>query len=1476
MSAPTDSQISNALLTLGENPNNRNPKYLASKYGIKYKLGLSAAPVYSRLIDFANEVNENDAKEARDAILKIEYPHEVQPKKIRAPVTQSTVPQVRKMKFKEVQGSYKIYPDSYGLNKLDYKQFLSQVQTIAEGTINQNLNKPVKIFLSLCAVMGQYEVVKGYKYWRKLQERFIWSNNSKTPRIVYNQAHTRSAVSASCDLIDKQIDQYAEGGSAYFVKEIKWMAIHIVRFNPLRGSSYIQSPQYLYKKGCINVKNEKDNYCFIWSILSCLHYDTLKKDQQRTSKYETAKFIEFNEDKTIKSASGINLPENVKYPVSFEDIEKFEAINDFRINVYECSQEKEEIEEGSKVNKAETRPLRISDKESGKMVNLLLLSQEHYDKETKETSFNSHYIWIKDFSALCSWGRVKHHFCYKCLHGFTRVDLLEKHEKEGCPIGRDGCCLTSLPHVDKCGVEFTKYKACCKIPYTIYYDFETVLNKVEVNMGEASKIIQKHTPLSCVYNIISENPNDSKKSKTFFGANCAFDMLTDMIKESQELAEKMTVNNEIDMTEETEQAFQAATHCHICTKSFDVREIIEQNKISFKLSKETRQRYNDEIEKLTENKTYFTERIKALTIRLKLVDDKYKETTEETEREKLYKEIQTVHKLLIDCKIKSRTTDKELTDYRQKLNMTDVERSVKFVDNHKKVRDHDHFKPDNNYRGAAHEKCNLGCNLKHVKIPCIAHNAKNYDYHLIIKELSKINAKNISIIPTSAEKYMAISFNNLQFIDSCQFLSESLETLVNNLKSERKKFENDEKYLQYLKSTFPIFTREYEILNTEFMERENVALESDCFYMLLQKGIFPYSFMTGFDKLEHGKPSQADFFDQLSKQEIDDKEYKFFCDVWDKFKIKNMKEYTELYNKCDVALLADVFENFRNVCLTYYNMDPCHFFTLPGFSWQSMLRMTKIKIDSFNSEQLDMYLMIEKSKRGGVSSIQHRYARANNKYIRGDEIARTDDNYLMYLDANNLYGWAMSQFLPFRDYKWCNPEEWTQERILSLSDTSNTGYFFEVDLTYCEELHDLHNQYPVAPENITVNDKMLSPYAKALREELSLNSCNVGKLVPNLNNKYKYVLHYRNLKLYLSLGLRLDKVHRVLQFEQKDFLKSYIDFNTAKRAMAKNDFEKDLFKLMNNSVFGKTMENVRNRINYNVVNSEKRYNRLVSSPLFKSSIQFVDDKYLNPEHASKIRTERETERKEGHPVLKYEEEENEGNFLYGISMAKNKVVLDKPIIVGCSILDLSKVLMYDFHYNTILTKYGNNAQLLFTDTDSLCYSIKTPDIYEDFKEIKSQFDFSEYPEDHPLFDVANKKKVGLMKDECKGAFMSEFVGIRSKCYSFKIHGEDEEHKKLKGIKKSSVENYIHHENYYNCIHSTKVEDKKQSTTMSTIRSINHNIYTIDLEKTSLCAYDDKRFLLNDGISSYAYFHKEIKTVLYTNQLMNMMNNIIEN
>ena len=169
----------------------------------------------------------------------------------------------------------------------------------------------------------------------------------------------------------------------------------------------------------------------------------------------------------------------------------------------------------------------------------------------------------------------------------------------------------------------------------------------------------------------------------------------------------------------------------------------------------------------------------------------------------------------------------------------------------------------------------------------------------------------------------------------------------------------------------------------------------------------------------------------------------------------------------------------------------------------------------------------------------------------------------------------MSRPFPQRNFKWVTDDGINNFDVGRISDDSKTGYILEVDLQYPEDLYDLHSDYPLAPENVTVTEDMLSPYSKNLLESLGMKPAKVSKLIPNLSNKTKYILHHVNLKQYLSLGLKLTKIDRILAFDQSPWLKPYIDFNTERRKQAKNDFEKDFFKLMNNSVFGKTMENLR-------------------------------------------------------------------------------------------------------------------------------------------------------------------------------------------------------------------------------------------------------------------------------------------------------------
>ena len=266
-----------------------------------------------------------------------------------------------------------------------------------------------------------------------------------------------------------------------------------------------------------------------------------------------------------------------------------------------------------------------------------------------------------------------------------------------------------------------------------------------------------------------------------------------------------------------------------------------------------------------------------------------------------------------------------------------------------------------------------------------------------------------------------------------------------------------------------------------------------------------------------------------------------------------MGDYHNLYLGSDVLLLADVFENFRKTCLEYYKLDPCHYFTSPGLSWDAMLKMTNIKLELMID--VDMFQFIEKGLRGGISYIANRYGEANNKYMKTYD-KKAPSKYIMYLDANNLYGWAMSQYLPTGGFKWLSQKQIDKINLAKYEVDSKKGLILEVDLEYPEKLHDLHNDYPLASEKLKVTKDMLSPYCKKIAEKYGISIGLVQKLIPTLSKKEKYVLHYRNLQLYLDLGLKVTKVHRVLEFNQTPWLKQYIDFNTEKRKNAKNAFER--------------------------------------------------------------------------------------------------------------------------------------------------------------------------------------------------------------------------------------------------------------------------------------------------------------------------------
>ena len=702
-----------------------------------------------------------------------------------------------------------------------------------------------------------------------------------------------------------------------------------------------------------------------------------------------------------------------------------------------------------------------------------------------------------------------------------------------------------------------------------------------------------------------------------------------------------------------------------------------------------------------------------------------------------------------------------------------------------RVRDHCHY--TGRYRGAAHNKCNLNYS-KPKSVSVFFHNLTGYDSHLFIKKLGSSNNKeNIKCIPNNEEKYITFTktiitgqYTNkkgedknktfdIVFKDSLKFMSSSLGALVNNLP--KNGFKNISKYYT----------------------PEEVEL-------IKQKGFYPYEFMDTEEKFNNTKlPPQKAFYSKLSGKGISEKNYKHAWNVWNTFKMKTFKDYHKFYNETDVLLLADVFENFRNLCLKIYGLDPVYYFTAPGLAWDACLKMTNINLELLSDP--NMLLMFEKGIRGGISMISNRYGEANNKYMGNRYNKNKLSKYLMYLDANNLYGSAMSEKLPIHSFKWLSSGEMEKlfnNRVVQIWE--KTPCILEVDLEYPEDLHDLHNDYPFCPERVECKN-------------------GVEKLIPNLRNKTKYVIHYKNLIQCLKAGMKLKKIHRGIKFIESAWLKPYIDKNTNLRAQAKNNFEKDFFKLMNNSVFGKTMENIRNRVNVKLVNTEEKFKKLSAKPNYKSCKIFNEN-------------------------------------LISVHMKKTSLTMNKPVYLGMCILDLSKTIMYDFHYQYFKPKYGAKAKLLFTDTDSLMYEIETEDFYKDIsKDVKDRFDTSDYPENHPsgIPTGINKKVLGMFKDEAAGKRIKEFVGLRAKLYSF-IMEDGKENKRCKGVKKQVVENTITHEDYKTCLRTGKEQLRKQNI----IRSYEHEVYTEEVNKIALSSIDDKRYILNDGIHTLAWGHHKIK------------------
>ena len=670
------------------------------------------------------------------------------------------------------------------------------------------------------------------------------------------------------------------------------------------------------------------------------------------------------------------------------------------------------------------------------------------------------------------------------------------------------------------------------------------------------------------------------------------------------------------------------------------------------------------------------------------------------------------------------------------------------------VRDHCHYSGE--YLGAACNKCNLSRQIR-KELPVVFHNLKGYDMHHILKYgLSHMKDWTLSCIPNTVEKFSSLFVHTktvrVRFIDSYAFLNTSLAVAVKNLPN------------------IPI---------TRTLMGDNNITKS--------KGIFPYDFATSLEVLETTTSLPPIW------EDIKPEEYAEAQRCWTDSGCRTLLDYMLVYLKLDVLLLADVFLQFRQKSITYNKLEPLNFFGVPGLSWASALMTLEKPLELLMD--MSMYDFFDAGIRGGMTFVNKHHVKAS------------EDVQIMYIDINNLYGWAMTQYLPKGGFRWVYDDEELSEILTVLNSNIDIsqwqfGCYVEVDIDIPESVHDLLNEMPVAPEKLCPPDS------------------NVQKLLMTLGSKKNYPVHWRTLQFYIQLGAVVTKIHRAVKFEQGPVFKKYIDKNTYYRSMSNSDQDKDFFKLLNNSLYGKTVENLRKRLNLRLCNNATKLMTYTSKASFRKSIKIDED-------------------------------------LISVLLNKENICLNRPSYIGQAILDLSKLCMYELKYK-ILAKYearfNCKISIVAGDTDSFFLECRNIDVKSKLIPamiVDGHLDTSNYERTNPLYSDNIASVVGRFKDETKGrGTILEGVFLCPKSYSILTDSYVDKEKNVKKAKGVILKgSCIDHDSYLQAYNDSTVLNIPQTK----IGSKNHQLFTLKNNKKALSCFDNKRRWLDKNIS-VAYGH----------------------
>lgn len=709
-----------------------------------------------------------------------------------------------------------------------------------------------------------------------------------------------------------------------------------------------------------------------------------------------------------------------------------------------------------------------------------------------------------------------------------------------------------------------------------------------------------------------------------------------------------------------------------------------------------------------------------------------------------------------------------------------------------------------NYVGALCATCNIQITLKRECMQVISHNGGAYDMKFVAMGLSGELFLPPNVLSKTSDTMFSIEvkFNidtsvtkkknyGIKYIDSYNFLAGSLDTLSSDLQKTGNK-------LSILESGL-----------------KKAGYSDLCINLSKRKGIYMYEYMSCEGKLDETcLPPYEEFFSELSGINVTREEYSRALDVWNAAKCVTLRDYMRLYLLVDTLLLAEVFEAFRKTMIENHSLDPAHFISGPGLSMESALYGSKLRFDLI--QDLDLYNLIESNTRGGYAGVVIPYMKLNNPLCPGYNKEKISTS-AVFLDFNSLYSEILSQNLPTGEIYKLTTDEIIAFKLDTSCEDSHT-YMVNVNIHVPENKMEDTDDFPLILTHKEINLNDLSDYTKHLLEYSGKTGTQFGKkLVGTHEPQENYLISLALLQVLMRYGLKVSRINDVYRFKQEKCFNEYITKNIKLRTETDSAFKKNLYKLLNNCIFGKLLFNPKNRCETTkLIIKEATFRKWSRNPLLKHVYPIDKDKVL-------------------------------------MVLSQPEIRLQYPLYAGFMVLELAKAKMFEFFYG-VIKKYYPKTRLAYSDTDSLLlvfYGID--DINKELATgvLKKYMDFSNFTPDHPYYSTENKGKLGFLKSETKEVAITEFVCLQAKSYSLKLSDETRK-TAAKGVKRN-IQEKLHHDIYLD-IHNEEIPSHYEE--ICNIETTRCNIKTRKSKKNCLSKADNKRYYSSSN-ESCGYGHWKI-------------------